>query len=97
MAGTPLSPEPPRTPILFPWQPTFIGVDKLERCLDVRSIRHPCFFFAAFQYFGDFIVPPALAHKLVPDVKIVLRGSLPIFKAPLQDFLVGPTAIHALD
>ena len=85
------------TPTLLSWQAPFVGIDKLERCLNVRSVSHAGFPFAALQNFRDFIVPPALAHKFVPNVNIVLSGSLPIVKTPLQDFLVGAAAIHALD
>jgi hypothetical protein len=79
------------------WQAPFVGIDKLERCLNVRSIHHGCLLFAALQYLGDFIVPAALPHEFVPNVNVVFIWSASVIETPLQDFLVRSAATHSLD
>src|SRR5712691_11801282 len=101
MVGTPRCPESFRESArcagLSFWQAPFVGIDELERRLNVRSIHHACFLFAALQYFRNVVVPAALAHEFVPNVNVVFIRSAPVIETPLQDCLVRSAATQSLD
>src|SRR5438105_5657433 len=51
--------------IIGGWWAAFVDINKCEHCVYFGTTGHTCFFFAAFQGLGDFIVPTAFPHEFV--------------------------------
>src|SRR4029077_3588023 len=89
LRGVPTLPEFRQTP--------FIGVDKLERGLNIGTLGHSCLSFPAYHHFRNFVVPAALPHEFVPNVNVVRSWFAADRETPIQNILIGAALFDALD
>ena len=77
-------------------QPAFVGVEHVKKRLDLLARQGGICRDVRGQPFGSVVVPAALVHKRVPDLRLPLGGLVPVQTAPCEDFLVRATRFYAL-
>jgi hypothetical protein len=75
----------------------FVGVDEGEHRFDFGAAGHTRFFLAALKRFGNFVVPTALPHELVPNVSFFFGRLPPHAESPMENFIVAAALFYPLD
>ncbi|MDB6171186.1 MAG: hypothetical protein JWL59_497 [Chthoniobacteraceae bacterium] len=76
---------------------SFVGIDIIEKGLDVGAVFKAAFKLAALQHLAAGIIPAAFAHELVPDFEIFLVGLAALGITPIEDFLIAAAFFDAFN
>jgi len=83
----------------FSWPAALINLVVVEEGQNARSIGQPAGRFVSLQLLSRAIIlvaPTALEHELVPHQHLLRTRTGSKFKAPAQNFIIGPAFQHAV-
>ena len=79
------------------YQTSFISINELKHCLNLRPGNHGFFFFLAFECLGKFVIPASFSHEFIPHMNLTLGRSMCHPETRLQNCCVIEAVVYVLD